>query len=157
MSKRSFLFGTLAPVAALASAAQTHAGSTVVTTLSYTKASPGLTDIVITYSTGGGTLSLSPNPTVIPGIGTVTLTGDVIDIHFSPSNAGPFGPYTFDMSDTSSAAVTGTATFSPSGTNLTAFSLNISSVPEPASIALLGIGMTGFLAFRRFFKKTSVA
>jgi hypothetical protein len=31
------------------------------------------------------------------------------------------------------------------------------SVPEPASIALLGIGITGFLAFRRLFKKTSVA
>jgi hypothetical protein len=29
--------------------------------------------------------------------------------------------------------------------------------PEPASIALLGIGMTGFLALRRFFRKTSVA
>jgi len=30
------------------------------------------------------------------------------------------------------------------------------SVPEPTSIALLGIGMTGFLAFRRLFKRTSV-
>jgi PEP-CTERM motif-containing protein len=30
-------------------------------------------------------------------------------------------------------------------------------VPEPSSWALLGIGMTGFLAFRRFFKKTPVA
>jgi hypothetical protein len=32
-----------------------------------------------------------------------------------------------------------------------------SAAPEPTSIALLGIGMTGFLAFRRLFKRNSVA
>jgi len=47
------------------------------------------------------------------------------------------------------------------GASLSIFNQGFSSsgtVPEPASMALLGIGMTGFLAFRRFFKKkTSVA
>jgi hypothetical protein len=31
------------------------------------------------------------------------------------------------------------------------------NIPEPTSIALLGIGMTGFFAFRRLFRRTSVA
>jgi hypothetical protein len=45
------------------------------------------------------------------------------------------------------------------GAGISVFNEGFSSngVPEPASLALLGIGMTGFLAFRRFFKKTSVA
>jgi hypothetical protein len=33
----------------------------------------------------------------------------------------------------------------------------VATVPEPTSIALLGIGMTGFLALRRLFKRTAVA
>jgi hypothetical protein len=31
------------------------------------------------------------------------------------------------------------------------------SVPEPTSMALLGIGMTSFFAFRRFFRRTNLA
>lgn len=33
----------------------------------------------------------------------------------------------------------------------------VAIVPEPCSMALLGIGMTSFLAYRRFFKRTTVA
>jgi hypothetical protein len=39
----------------------------------------------------------------------------------------------------------------------TADNTNLSSVPEPVSFALLGIGLSGLLTFRRFFKRTSVA
>jgi hypothetical protein len=35
--------------------------------------------------------------------------------------------------------------------------ITATSVPEPTSLALLGIGMTGFLAFRRLFRRPSVA
>jgi hypothetical protein len=41
--------------------------------------------------------------------------------------------------------------------NSAAQSVLVSAVPEPGSWALLGIGMTGFLAFRRYFKKTRAA
>jgi PEP-CTERM motif len=154
MSKRSFLFGTLVLLAGLASATPSRAGS-VLTSISYSSASPGLTEIDLAYS-DVGTLG-APTPGTFTG-GTATLVGDVVELKFSPSSTGPFS-FSFTMTDTLSSGATATPTFTPSGSSLTAFSFSVtqSSVPEPASIALLGIGMTGFLAFRRFRKKASAA
>jgi hypothetical protein len=153
--------------ASLALATPSQAGSTLVTTdLTWSitgKHSPTATDLSIEYTAVDPISKLTLVSETTNSGATVTLTephANTIDINFSkPTSSGMF-VFTFD---TSAAAGTVGAVFGPmsgvahtpvSGQNVV---LHVSSVPEPASLALLGIGMTGFLAFRRFFKKTSVA
>ncbi len=66
------------------------------------------------------------------GVQSITVTKDII------LNAG---------SDGSASVSVVSQGFSSTGTH----------VPEPTSMALLGIGMTGFLAFRRLFKRHAIA
>jgi len=154
MSKRSFLFGTLVLLAGLASATPAHAASVITTSINFTTATPGLTEIDLTYS-GVGVLS-GLTPTSFSG-GTATLVGSVVELKFVPANVGPFA-FTFTMQDSTNTPASLSPTFTPSNSEFTGFGFHITqSVPEPGSLALIGIGMTGLLAFRRFFKKTSAA
>jgi len=98
----------------------------------------GAASVGETLTSGGkliGTLTASlPGAPVdsisFAGVNSITVTKDII------LNAGSAG----------------TASIS-----IVSQGFSTTAVPEPASMALLGIGMTSFLAFRRFFKRTTVA
>jgi hypothetical protein len=100
----------------------------------------GAASVGETLTSGGvlvGTLTASLPTSVVDtisfaGVQSITVTKDII------LNAGTDG--------TASVSVVSQG-FSSTGTH----------VPEPTSMALLGIGMTGFLAFRRLFKRHAVA
>jgi hypothetical protein len=72
------------------------------------------------------------------GLGTFNATFTATSFTGTSSFAGLFS--------TVGATATGNGSFS-----------QIASVPEPASLALLGIGVTGFLAFRRILRKRTNA
>jgi hypothetical protein len=102
------------------------------------------TFVDILFGSGTG-LTLTGSGAAIP-----TFTSDVIDalaqtraISLSFTNVTP------------SAFVTGNNTLGAFTSNVSG-NFSAATVPEPAPIALLGIGVTGLLAFRGFFKKTSL-
>jgi len=87
--------------------------------------------------------------------GTITklVTNLLPGYDFSPLVGGAIS-LSFDKTGANFPSIVGHA-----GTSALASGSGIqeSSVPEPTSLALLGIGMSGFFAFRRFFKRTFVA
>jgi len=119
----------------------------------------GSNEATLTFSiTSGSVSSQFFNLTgVITGVtppGQVTSGSNTYDF----TDMFPGGTIVLSMNKTSGDFA---AALNHPGTNVLAagFGLqqSVAGVPEPASLALLGIGMTGFLAFRRLFKKTSVA
>jgi PEP-CTERM motif len=160
MTKRSLFLAVAATVVfSMAFASPSHAGTEVLTTINLQGIAPNtITDIDVFYD-GIGTIS---SPTVTGGTlaGTSSLTpgtSEVTVTFSSPVSTGTVD-FTFLTSLTGSLQLDHYSYSGASGTITTLSSIvSVSAVPEPTSVALLGIGMTGFLAFRRLFKRPSVA
>jgi hypothetical protein len=103
---------------------------------------------------GGGSGSYMVNETLVNA-----LTGAPITT-LAGSSSGPAGQVV-SFAGVQSILVTKDIFLSggATGESLSVVQQAFSStgVPEPSSMALLGIGMTGFLAFRRLFKRHAVA
>lgn len=97
-------------------------------------------------------------------ISSVTGVGNVIEIKFGLANhTTPTTNPAVGIEFTSPSSTLGITTYDVTGGNTgngyrsSGLQVALNAVPEPGSFALLGIGMTGFLAFRRMFKRNSAA
>jgi len=97
-----------------------------------------------------GFLNLTGALTVGPG--QVMSAPPLPDFNFSTMNGGAITLTYNQVGADFTSLINGTGPSTISGTG----AFTEAAVPEPASLALLGIGMTGFLAFRRFFKRPVV-
>jgi hypothetical protein len=109
-------------------------------------------------ATGDGLSSVTETVDTVGGVNLLPGTGSLVIS--APPGILTDGPVNL-LSDQTSIVVTKDIilTGGSSGTATLSFITQGYSlvIPEPSSMALLGIGMTGFFAFRRFFKRTAVA
>jgi len=160
--RRSFLFLAAGLLASLAFATPSQAGSILAETdvAILLPANASSTDVEITYS------SPPIGPIVILSASTVNVTstsivGDLAIINYTSIAGNQTLDYTFTTNDpnisitkTQLTGITGLQHGQNAG--LMASLTLTSSVPEPTSMALLGIGMAGFFTYRRLFKRAAI-
>lgn len=158
MKKRwLFLALALGVVASLASATPSQAGTIYITQAIFLNTSgKAANDFEAIFTGAGGSIS---NVTVFTpaGAGTVGSGGNIVRLQFSPALAN-FGVLDFQFQTTSSPIKfsSGSWTYenhNPKAAKPPVYIHTSQVVPEPTSMVLLAIGMTGFLALRRFFKR----
>jgi hypothetical protein len=156
MTKRSFLFAAAIAVASLAFSAPSHAGTVYNVTSDVLVITGVATDVTENFS-GPVSGPVTVTGTTLTLVGAPIIAGNTITFNFNPVGVGT---YILDYMIT--GPVGGLqflgGTLSPAGgPQGGAAGVASPAVPEPTSLALLGIGMTGFLAFRRLFKRRAIA
>jgi ABC-type proline/glycine betaine transport system substrate-binding protein len=119
-------------------------------------------------SNANGTFFTGPPIKGHTEIPIVSSAGNTIDLTYATSVYSLGGTVSFKVTSTSDSVSMLQTIIKEAGLTVTpppnsaytiqtqALSFSVAAVPEPTSMALLGIGMTSFLAFRRFFKRGPV-
>jgi hypothetical protein len=174
MNKR-LLFLSVWLLAIPASSMPSHAGSTVVTANSILGAPipsgvTTITELDVTFTSAASPftdLTLVTPPTA--GGSSISSSGDTVKILLDPSASAAylilgqaFANFHFDVPLDAATAmadvkVTSTEWLTDVGSFAGPTTLSFILVPEPTSLALLGIGMFGLFASRRLFKRSVFA
>jgi hypothetical protein len=119
-----------------------------------------ISDATLTYSL---TSAVAINPSFLNVYGTVTgVTSPLLETTGTSPTIYDFANYAqggsltrtyTDVGANFAAVIAHGGTVSGTG----AFADSVGSVPEPSSMALLGIGMAAMVAFRRYFKRSTGA
>jgi hypothetical protein len=177
MRKRSLLAALpVALLMGLVGGTPSQAASTLVTvdTTLVITSTQNISEIQVTMAASAEpftNLTLLYPPAALAGA-SIGSTGNVVTITPGATANSAFqillqaeGTFSFvtnmDISAASAAfQYTTTSVFTetnPSGTPAGSVTVSFASVPEPPALTMLGIGVAGFLAFRRFFRRPTTA